>query len=137
MPFSRIGPTKCTGRLQLQKETFPLRLVRFAYSAPTQVDNRVRFIAESIFNLITVTWNRDSRDWAIPYLFDQTVEKSIDEVRSYVNGSKTPGLNILEHELNDECVSVFEGVYGDYVSNGWDIRNLVSCGRGFVRGSRC
>lgn len=43
-----------------------------------------------------------------------------------MNGSKTPGMNILEHELNDECVRVFEGVYGDYVSNGWDIRNLVS-----------
>lgn len=100
-----------------------------AHSAHSQVDNRVRFIAESIFNLITVTWNRDSRDWAIPSLFDQTVEKSIDEVRSYVNGSKSPGMNILEHELNNECVSVFEGVYGDYVSNGWDIRNLVSCGR--------
>jgi chitin deacetylase len=79
-----------------------------------------------VFALTTVTWNRDSRDWAIPYLFSQTVEKSIDEVRSYVNGSKSPGMNILEHELNGECVAVFEGVYGDYVSNGWDIRNLVS-----------
>ncbi|KAI5449006.1 hypothetical protein NCC49_005690 [Naganishia albida] len=97
------------------------------------VDNRVRFIAEAIFSLTTVTWNRDSRDWAIPYLFDQTVAKSIDEVRSYVNGSKSPGMNILEHELNGECVAVFEGVYGDYVSNGWDIRNLpqaLSKGKG-------
>ncbi|KAJ9126212.1 hypothetical protein QFC24_001935 [Naganishia onofrii] len=90
------------------------------------LDNRVRFIAENVFNLITVTWNRDSRDWAIPSLFDQTVQKSVDEVRSYVNGSKSPGMNILEHELNNACVTVFETVYTDYVNDGWDIRNLVS-----------
>lgn len=79
-----------------------------------------------MFNLITVTWNRDSRDWAIPSLFGQTVQKSVDEVRSYVNGSKSPGMNILEHELNNACVTVFETVYEDYVNDGWDIRNLVS-----------
>ncbi|KAJ9118098.1 hypothetical protein QFC22_003997 [Naganishia vaughanmartiniae] len=88
------------------------------------LDNRVRFIAENVFNLITLTWNRDSRDWAIPSLFDQTIQKSVDEVRSYVNGSKSPGMNILEHELNDACVTVFETVYRDYVKDGWDIRNL-------------
>lgn len=91
----------------------------------TQLDNRIRFIAENVFNLITVTWNRDSRDWAIPSLFSQTVPLSISQVTSYVNGSKSPGMNILEHELNDACVSVFEGVYPEYVSNGWDIRNLA------------
>ncbi|GHJ89875.1 hypothetical protein NliqN6_6277 [Naganishia liquefaciens] len=97
------------------------------------LDNRIRFIAESVFNLITVTWNRDSRDWAIPSLFSQTVPLSIEQVTSYVNGSKSPGMNILEHELNDACVSVFEGVYPAYVSNGWDIRNLpqaLSKGKG-------
>ena len=104
-----------------------------------QLDNRIRFIAESVFNLITVTWNRDSRDWAIPSLFSQTVPLSIEQVTSYVNGSKSPGMNILEHELNDACVSVFEGVYPAYVSNGWDIRNLPQAlskgkGKGYVAG---
>lgn len=51
-----------------------------------------------------------------------------------MNGSKSPGMNILEHELNGECVAVFEGVYGDYVSNGWDIRNLVGDGEVVVSG---
>jgi chitin deacetylase len=110
----------------LHNSSNPVSLANLRFLLPRQLDNRVRFIAENVFNLITVTWNRDSRDWAIPSLFDQTVQKSVDEVRSYVNGSKSPGMNILEHELNDACVTVFETVYTDYVNDGWDIRNLVS-----------
>jgi hypothetical protein len=40
----------------------------------------------------------------------------------WLSGSKSPGLSILEHELNENTVGVFMTEYPKMVSNGWDIK---------------
>ncbi|ORY25637.1 hypothetical protein BCR39DRAFT_543502 [Naematelia encephala] len=89
------------------------------------VDNRVRAIAKGVFGLETVPWNQDSADWAIgtdAQYTNASVEASINQ---WLSGSKTPGLCMLEHELNANTVGVFENVYPNMVSNGWNVKTVA------------
>ncbi|RSH91099.1 hypothetical protein EHS25_010275 [Saitozyma podzolica] len=111
-PYNHLGPHG--GRLPL-------------YWRPPfgDVDNRVRAIAKGVFGLETVPWNQDSADWAIgnnPAYTISGVEASMD---GWLTGSKSPGLCILEHELNNNTVGVFMAEYPKMVSNGWDVKTVA------------
>lgn len=43
----------------------------------------------------------------------------------WISGPKSPGLNILEHELNDNTVNVFKDSYPKIISNGWSIKSVA------------
>jgi len=88
------------------------------------VDNRVRAIAKGVFGLETVPWNNDSGDWAIST--GTYTKAQVDGMMSeWITGSKSPGLNILEHELNDHTVGVFMDAYPKMLSNGWNVTNVA------------
>ncbi|CED84454.1 Polysaccharide deacetylase [Phaffia rhodozyma] len=86
------------------------------------VDNRVRAIASEVFGLTTVIWNQDTADWTLG-----TTGKVADitnNLQGFINGAKSPGLLILEHELYTGCVDAFKSVYPSMVSQGWDMRSI-------------
>ena len=46
-------------------------------------------------------------------------------MNGWLTGSKSPGLNILEHELNDNSTSIFFENFPKMVSNGWNIMSIA------------
>ena len=86
-------------------------------------DNRVRAIAKEIFGLTTVIWNYDSDDWNIGQngITLESVQANLEKV---VSGPKTPGLNILEHEISSDDVSAFLYIYPIMKSNNWIMKSI-------------
>ncbi|CAD6566542.1 MAG: hypothetical protein TREMPRED_002727 [Tremellales sp. Tagirdzhanova-0007] len=88
------------------------------------VDNRVRAIAKGVFGLTTVVWNQDTADWAIgtdPAYTISGVEATMD---GWFKGPKSPGLCMLEHELNNNTVGVFMTEYPVMTENGWIVKSV-------------
>lgn len=87
-------------------------------------DNRVRAIAEQVFGMKTVLWNRDTNDWAIG-----TKDNSVDSVsgvmEGWFKGPKSPGILALEHELNNNTVDVFIREYPHAAANGWVVKSVA------------
>ncbi|KAK4685257.1 chitin deacetylase, partial [Tremellales sp. Uapishka_1] len=89
------------------------------------VDNRVRAIAKGVFGLETVVWNQDTGDWAIGNDPAYTLASVEATMSGWLTGSKTPGLVVLEHELNANTVQVFMNEYPVMKSNGWNVMNVA------------
>ncbi|PWN23700.1 glycoside hydrolase/deacetylase [Microstroma glucosiphilum] len=93
------------------------------------VDNRVRAIAEEVLGLQCVLWVADSNDWCLGADYktecppDNTIGASYESVASYikthVTGSKSPGIILLEHEIEAPSLSLFQGYYPTLRENGW------------------
>lgn len=81
------------------------RIPRFWRPPYGDQDNRVRGIAEHVFGLTAVMWNKDTNDWAMPD--GQTAAQIATDVETWLSGPKSPGLMILEHELTNDTSNVF------------------------------
>jgi hypothetical protein len=88
------------------------------------VDNRVRAIAEQVFGLKTVLWNKDTNDWAIGNNPKYTSESVQDTLTGWFTGPKSPGLLCLEHELNKNTIDVFINEHDVIVQNGWQVKSV-------------
>ncbi|KAG8724039.1 hypothetical protein FRC11_002219 [Ceratobasidium sp. 423] len=86
-------------------------------------DSRVRAIAKEIFGLETVIWNDDTNDWKIA-TSAQTVAGAKSVLTKHYSGPKSPGLNILEHELSNATVQVFTDTYPLIAQNGWQGKSI-------------
>jgi chitin deacetylase len=92
------------------------------------LDDRVRAIAAEIFGLRAVMWNAECNDWCIdangksecpgevPGEDASSVKKAI---RQALHRPKSPGVSILEHELNDNTVGFFTNYYPSLETLGW------------------
>lgn len=89
------------------------------------VDNRVRAIAEQVFGLKTVVWNRDTNDWAIGSKPEITVDSVKGTMSGWFTGPKSPGILALEHELNKNCVDVFMSQFSGIAQNGWSLQSVA------------
>jgi chitin deacetylase len=71
-----------------------------------------------------VIWNQDPQDWRIDNktYFESDARAKI---QSYVNGTKTPGLLMLEHELFVESADAFIQEYPTFAEKGWETNNIV------------
>ena len=71
-----------------------------------------------------VIWSKDPKDWAIDNKtwFESDVRTNI---QLYVNGTKTPGLIMLEHELFPESADAFIMEYPTFKEKGWEVDNVV------------
>lgn len=99
------------------------RLPRYWRPPYGESDNRVRAIAKEIFGLTTVIWNDDTDDWNIGT--GQTIAGAKAVLtKAYTRASKSPGLNILEHELMPETVQVFIDTYPLLAQNGWIAKSI-------------
>ncbi|KAG9124349.1 hypothetical protein FRC07_011967 [Ceratobasidium sp. 392] len=85
-------------------------------------DRRVRAIAKEIFGLTTVIWNKDTDDWQIGKGI--TLDKARLVLTEAYKGPKSPGLNILEHEVNDDTVKIFIDTYPLIKQNGWTAKGI-------------
>ncbi|KAE8221881.1 hypothetical protein CF326_g8478 [Tilletia indica] len=100
------------------------------------VDNRIRAIAEELFGLRHVSWDKDAND----YCFGQNPTTSacpgetpggtIESITSYIDaalaGPKSPGVLMLEHELSDTTVGFFEEhTWVGAQKNGWKTANVA------------
>ncbi|KIY71454.1 carbohydrate esterase family 4 protein [Cylindrobasidium torrendii FP15055 ss-10] len=88
-------------------------------------DNRVTAIAREVFGLTTIIWNQDTEDWSLTTggTTPQAINASMTE---WLNGPKSPGLVILEHELSTMSVQAFIDAYPVMQSTGWNIQSVVS-----------
>lgn len=66
----------------------------------------------------------DSGDWAIGTNPQYTHESVLAEMTGWFEGSKSPGINSLEHEIKDTEVDAFIAAFPVGRSNGWDIRSI-------------
>ncbi|KDQ13499.1 carbohydrate esterase family 4 protein [Botryobasidium botryosum FD-172 SS1] len=85
-------------------------------------DMRVCAIAYHVFGLTTVIWNYDSNDWQIgaPDATGTYTDESVTaSLTGWLNGPKTPGLLMLEHELNNHTVGCFKDTYSLHKANNW------------------
>ncbi|CAE6492187.1 unnamed protein product [Rhizoctonia solani] len=86
-------------------------------------DARVRAIAKEVLGLETVIWNDDTDDWKIPE-GSQTLSGAKSVLTKAYAGPKSPGLNILEHELSNSTVRVFTDTYPLIAQNGWQGKSI-------------
>ena len=86
-------------------------------------DNRVRAIAKEIFGLTTVIWNFDSDDWNIGNqgITLDTVEA---KMQTLLTGPKSPGINVLEHEISPDDVTNFIYAYPLMKANNWTVKSI-------------
>ncbi|KAF8597099.1 glycoside hydrolase/deacetylase, partial [Ceratobasidium sp. AG-I] len=99
------------------------RLPRYWRPPFGESDNRVRAIAREVFGLTTVIWNDDTNDWNIGRAQTLAGATSI-LTKAYTRTSKSPGLNILEHELSADTVKVFIDTYPLIAENGWTAKSI-------------
>ncbi|KAF9006673.1 hypothetical protein BDQ17DRAFT_1389452 [Cyathus striatus] len=87
-------------------------------------DIRVSAIAKEVFGLTTIIWNQDSEDWSLN-TGGTTTQAIQANMQKWLTGSKSPGLNILEHELAENTVDVFLAAFPLIGSNGWNMTSVV------------
>ncbi|KAI0774298.1 hypothetical protein C8Q74DRAFT_1218124 [Fomes fomentarius] len=88
-------------------------------------DERVRAIAKEVFGLTTVIWNQDTEDWSVGSPGGSTVDQVNADLHKWITGPKSPGLVILEHELNNITVGAFINAYPLIAQNGWKFESLA------------
>uniref|UniRef100_V5E8G1 chitin deacetylase n=1 Tax=Kalmanozyma brasiliensis (strain GHG001) TaxID=1365824 RepID=V5E8G1_KALBG len=98
------------------------------------IDNRVRAIAEEIFGLTVVIWNKDTNDWclqddgtsACPGEDPGKDYASVAAAASAgINGPQQNGLIMLEHELTHQSIKVFKDYYPQLKGLGWTPNNVA------------
>jgi chitin deacetylase len=99
------------------------RLPRFWRPPTGDADNRVRAIAKEIFGLQTIMWNQDTEDWSISQ-GGTTPEIIASSLTKWIQGPKSPGLIILEHELTDTTVQLFMDAVPQAKAAGWKIASV-------------
>ncbi|KAA1466513.1 glycoside hydrolase/deacetylase [Dentipellis sp. KUC8613] len=99
------------------------RVPRFWRPPYGDTDKRVSAIAKEVLGLTTVVWNQDSEDWSMPT--GTTPAKIHTQFQQWTSGSKSPGLVILEHELNDATVQAFIDNFPLVKSNGWNVVSIA------------
>ncbi|KAI0750852.1 hypothetical protein C8Q80DRAFT_1306961 [Daedaleopsis nitida] len=88
-------------------------------------DERVRALAKEVFGLTTVIWNQDTEDWSVGTKGGSTIDQVNADLEKWISGAKSPGLIILEHELNNNTVGAFMKAFPLIAQNGWQFESLA------------
>ena len=92
--------------LQIIHDSTGGRVPRYWRPPYGDADNRVRAIASEVFGLTSVIWNRDTVDYNLT-ANGTTLEKIQDQFTEWLAGPRSPGLIILEHEIEGPDVTAF------------------------------
>ncbi|GBE79445.1 Chitin deacetylase [Sparassis crispa] len=111
--------------MQLIHDSTGGRLPKYWRPPYGDTDVRVSAIAKEVFGLTTVLWNNDSADWTIDTKGGQTQQQVEDSLTQWIEGPKSPGLIILEHELTNGSVNAYMDVFPLIRQNGWDIVSVA------------
>ncbi|KAF8505848.1 glycoside hydrolase/deacetylase [Russula emetica] len=93
------------------------RLPRFWRPPYGDTDRRVHAIAR-LLGLTAIVWNHDTNDWQLS-TGGTTQDQISSNMKKWLEGSKTPGLIILEHELTNDTAQAFINNYYLIPSNNW------------------
>ena len=124
--------------LQIIYDSTGGRVPRYWRPPYGDADNRVRAIAKYIFGLTTVVWNQDSEDWTMS---DNTTTLSAiqDAFTGWLNGPRSPGLIILEHEITGDDVTAFMNMYPLIATAGggapWQVMSISQLFDGHTNGT--
>jgi len=110
--------------MEIIKNSTGGRIPRYWRPPYGDVDNRVRAIAKEIFGLTTVIWNQDTNDWTMA-TGGTTLQAINTSMTGWLNGPKSPGLMILEHELDNNTVQAFMDAWPLMGSTGWNIQSVA------------
>lgn len=122
------------------------RVPRFWRPPYGDSDVRTSAIAREVFGLTTVIWNHEyvrgqrsgsrsqgadahcsTADWSLDASPPGTSLQAINaSMNTWLTGSKTPGLIILEHELSDDSVGAFKAAYPVMQAHGWTLASLAT-----------
>ncbi|KAF7301704.1 Chitin deacetylase [Mycena indigotica] len=105
--------------MQLIHDSTGGRVPRFWRPPFGDSDNRVRAIAMEVFGMTTVIWNQDTEDWSLTTQGGTTLQAVNASMTQWINGPKSPGLIILEHELSDQSVGAFMSAYPLMKQKSW------------------
>ena len=97
--------------MQIIHDSTEGRVPRYWRPPYGDADNRVRAIAKYVFGLTTVIWNQDSQDWTQSAAGGATPASIQAAFTGWLNGPRTPGLIVLEHEITAADVSAFIAMY--------------------------
>lgn len=110
--------------MQIIHESTGGRVPRYWRPPYGDSDHRVRAIAKEVFGLETVIWNFDTNDWGL--IGGSTQPAGIHTaMQGWLSGPKSPGLMILEHEINELQVSAFIDAFPMIAQNGWRFESLA------------
>ncbi|KAJ3545390.1 hypothetical protein NMY22_g2459 [Coprinellus aureogranulatus] len=110
--------------MQIIHESTGGRVPRYWRPPYGDSDHRVRAIAKEVFGLETVIWNFDTNDWGL--IGGTTQPAGIHTaMQGWLSGPKSPGLMILEHEINDLQVAAFIDAFPMIAQNGWRFESLA------------
>jgi len=102
------------------------RVPRFWRPPTGDADNRIRAIAKYVFGMEMIVWNQDTEDWSLTETPPPTNTTFIaGQMNTWLNGPKSPGLMILEHELSDLSVGAFKAAYPLMKSAGWNLQSAA------------
>ncbi|RXW25255.1 hypothetical protein EST38_g625 [Candolleomyces aberdarensis] len=111
--------------MQIIHESTGGRIPRYWRPPYGDSDNRVRAIAKEVFGMETVIWNQDTSDWNLAA--GSTTQETIhQQMTQWLAGPKSPGLMILEHEINEQTVGAFIAAFPLIAQNGWRFESLAS-----------
>ena len=92
--------------LQIIHDSTGGRVPRYWRPPYGDADNRVRAIASEVFGLTSVIWNRDTVDYSLT-ANGTTLETIQGQFEEWLAGPRSPGLIILEHEIEGPPVTAF------------------------------
>ena len=92
--------------LQIIHDSTGGRVPRYWRPPYGDADNRVRAIASEVFGLTSVIWNRDTVDYSLT-ANGTTLETIQGQFQEWLAGPRSPGLIILEHEIEGPPVTAF------------------------------
>ena len=92
--------------LQIIHDSTGGRVPRYWRPPYGDADNRVRAIASEVFGLTSVIWNRDTADYSLSS-GGTTQAKIQAQFAEWLAGPRSPGLIILEHEIEGGDVTAF------------------------------
>ncbi|KAJ7808586.1 carbohydrate esterase family 4 protein [Mycena olivaceomarginata] len=102
------------------------RVPRFWRPPTGDADNRIRAIAKYVFGMEMIVWNQDTEDWSLTETPPPTTTDVIaGQMKTWLNGPKSPGLMILEHELSDLSIGAFMAAYPLMKSAGWKTQSAA------------
>lgn len=97
--------------LQIIHDSTGGRVPRYWRPPYGDADNRVRAVAKHVFGLTTVIWNQDSQDWTMSGPGGTTLPAIQAAFTGWLNGPRSPGLIVLEHEISPGDVTAFINMY--------------------------
>ncbi|KAG0146491.1 hypothetical protein CROQUDRAFT_657299 [Cronartium quercuum f. sp. fusiforme G11] len=98
-----------------------------------EMDDRIRAIARSVFNLTAVTWTDDPDDWCLsngvpngsvcsPGNGPQSLAELEMKLYNYINTPRSKGIMVLHHEQTTRGIMAYEYMYAFLKHWGWSIR---------------